>query len=251
MAEKKIQGQEKLKNYLDAFIESDFFQKKIKKLRIKYHIPPMGFDSNAITTNNYPDSYLFHLPKELVLKKQGSSLLRSINIDVRDIAKHFPVGGEYLKTFFKLYLFYNKKFYFSNYSFLRKSNLCNLVDLREEFEEYDGAENFYIDLINHRIKEYPIAIMIQPNASQRDIVNYIERNWSDFFIRIMKYRNKNQLGKIKNKRRKERDLFIYEHRHLPRKEIARLVNTKFLNQAIDYGNVGKIISLERKRRKEL
>lgn len=103
---------------------------------------------------------------------------------------------------------------------------------------------------------FPIAIRISPYATQRDLIDFVksEAIWKNEIQFLQdKYRSKDiKIGKIKSKNEKiqKRNDFIYEHKDLPRKEIMSMANRKFgIN--IDYGHIGKIISLENKKRKEL
>ena len=58
-------------------------------------------------------------------------------------------------------------------------------------------------------------------------------------------------AKTKKQRIRERNDFIYEHKHLPRKEIMHLLSEKYgPENTLDYAYIGKIISIENKRRKE-
>lgn len=96
---------------------------------------------------------------------------------------------------------------------------------------------------------YPIALYINPEASQRQIQDFIAKNYA--FIEASKKDIKNKITghRRKSTRKQERNDFIYKNRNLPRKKITQLVNHEFPDlEDIDYGNVGKIISLEKKRR---
>ena len=55
------------------------------------------------------------------------------------------------------------------------------------------------------------------------------------------------LGKTKKKKNRERNDYIYENRHLPRKEIVHLV-AEVYGVVLEEGLVGKIISLEKAKR---
>ena len=100
---------------------------------------------------------------------------------------------------------------------------------------------------------FPVRVDISPYASKRDILDFIRKNYD----RIKEIQDKHKIkvikiGKIRSRKPhiQKRNDFIYKHRHLPRREIMRLVSKKF-NEVLDYGHIGKIISLEKKRRKEM
>ena len=111
------------------------------------------------------------------------------------------------------------------------------------------------DLNKEDIEHYPVSVRISPYASKRDILNYIERFYP-YILHLQKdYKDtKIKIGKFKTRKSniQERNDFIYKNRNLSRKEIMHLVGDKFgPNAVIDYGYIGKIISMEKKKRKEV
>jgi hypothetical protein len=97
---------------------------------------------------------------------------------------------------------------------------------------------------------HPIVIRVTPYASQREIIDYIKKSYNRLIKPIQEsYKLDVPIGKIRKKKPEiqERNKFIYENKDLPRKEIARLVAEKF-NQFLDYGHIGKVISIENKKR---
>lgn len=246
------QGLQKVLNYLDYFIDSDFFQNEIKALREKYKIPPDGFikcDYDKISEHD-----IFYVPPEWCFVK-NKQCIKKLNIDIKKIAKKLPLKNHYLHLIIKVYLFHN--FVIKNKeSFLSSENLCKVINERERFFEYYGADpEFYLECIKNENLTYPISIRLSPYASQRDILDFIKNNF--FLIKSSqdKYiKQKSKFSRIKTKdyRKQERNRFIYEHRNLPRKKIMKLVADKFgYDDVIDYGHIGKIISVEKKKRKEV
>ena len=105
-------------------------------------------------------------------------------------------------------------------------------------------------------RAYPVVLRISAYAGLRDIQALIASMYSGQIKPIQeKYAMESvKIGKIREKDElvQERNLFIYEHRHLPRKEIMRLVNDKFVSKnPLDYAYIGKIIGIEIKKRKEV
>jgi len=133
-------------------------------------------------------------------------------------------------------------------------DICHLADLRMEADQ----PSIRTDILDFDNLLFPLAIRISPFASQRDILDYVRKNAP--MIKREQERYLNESGKIrigKVKKRKEkirgRNDFIYENRHLPHREIMQLVMEKFgdSSDTPDQGHIGKIISLEKKRRKEV
>lgn len=130
-----------------------------------------------------------------------------------------------------------------------EKNLCIVSD---GYTESDSRGNL-ID--EETIAAYPVTLHISPYASKRDILDYIERLFTTEIAPVQKkYRRADvKIGsqRKRNKALRERDAFIYSLRGQPYKEIYRLVKKKFpgVSESLDEGAVGKIISVETKRRK--
>ena len=247
------QSKKKLLNYLDYFIESDFFQSKVKEIRKKVGIPEGGFevDSDKFKDLSWFDYFLYE-PKQL--KKKGNNTLKKVNIEVQEVCKEFSIDNIQIKTIFRIYIYHNKK----NYELLNDlDNMCSIADMRTEIEDREGLSLSTEEVIQIlKLNTYPIGLRIHPSASQRDIVSYIKNNWDDIKSYLSHYKKEgSKFGKIRsrNPKIKERDRFIYKHRKKPYKEIASLVQKEFpeVSDSVDQGSIGKIISLEKQRRKEV
>lgn len=231
----KSKGVQKMWNYFIEITKTDYFLNFVKEMRKKYNIPPRGFK----------------------LKKN-----KSFTIPPKNFSKQTELRDEIIKKIcekYKLhyfdycdvmeeYIYYNILFPLSELSSCGLFYVSDVIDEKEEpfgelFQKSDDMA-------------YPIAIRISPYASQRDLIDFIKNKviWEKEIKFLQdKYKDKNiKIGKIKSKNKKiqKRNDFIFKHQNLPRKKIMSLVNKKF-KADLDHGEVCKIISLERKRRKEL
>ena len=172
----------------------------------------------------------------------------AFNEAIKKVCKKYKIHFLDGLGIFENYIFYNETDYaidFGGYG------MCLTVDIPQEKEEpwsKDAQEDD--DLL------YPIAVRISPHASLRDILDYIKTTYHyQIYFLQKKYKDKDiKLGKFKKRKTviQERNEFIYKNRNLPRQEIMKLVTDKFgAKNTIDYGYIGKIISLEKKKRKEL
>lgn len=256
---KKInQSQQKLINYLDEFVDSDYFQGVILKLRKELGIPKNGLKEKIEDRSLY--NYAFFIPKKLKTNNTSKvNILKSINIGLKDIRKKFPLKDASISILFNLYLFYNKKFYNKPSIIPQEIDLCQIVDMLEFTEEYSYPllEEDGVKFLKNYFNDNPIVLKIHPNMTQRDLVGYIQDHWAIISAYQDRYKNKKlKLGKIrtKNPNIKTRNDYIYKNRNKTRAEISSLVNLNFpqeLSDSIDAGSVGKIISIEKKRRKEV
>lgn len=228
----KGQGHQKILNYFREVVDSQSFQEFIKRTKLKYKIPENGFTDST-------KMYLFP-PKGWVFENNEGKQTELEN-EIEEICKkcslHF-LDDSTIKT----YLFYGV----IDFPVPEMSNMCFAVDLSEK-------------PISKKIKKsddsnFPIVIRISPYASERDILDYVKTTYKDVIYRLQKKHKieEVEVGKFRKKNSEiaKRNTFIYENRHLPMMEIMRLVNKEFKIN-IDYGLVGKIISNERKRRKEV
>lgn len=130
-------------------------------------------------------------------------------------------------------------------------SMCLISDILEE--KQDPYSDSTLEIWD---TAYPISLRISPYASKRDVLDYVSRMYNIYIKPLQKKYKKDEIkiGKAKNKKEsiQKRNEFIYENRHLSRKEIMHLIGDKFgANAIIDYGYIGKIISLENKKRKNV
>lgn len=142
------------------------------------------------------------------------------------------------------------------------TSVYELMDVLSKEDEADYSSGLAeLERIQARMnikRNFPTALLISPHASMRDIINYVEAHFElgiqNHQLPYIEKTKGPSLGKSKKKNPliQERNNFIYEHRELPNREIMMLSNDKFgHNLTVDYGYVGKIISNEKRLRKEL
>jgi len=238
-AEYSTAGHKKFLRYFEEVVNTKPFQEEISRLREKYKIPINGF-----TTSNRiypPEDWVYRSSKERVrFNRELEKLCERNNL-------HYMDSSLLLEP----YIFYNeldlKDVVYERGVF----NLFHVSDLAEEAKEPFGKSFRDSDNL-----AYPVAVRISPYASLRDILDFVKKVYKRSILPMQEqYRIKGvRIGKSKKRKSsiKERNDFIYQNRHLPRKEIMRLIGDKFgENSVIDYAYIGKIISLEKMRRKEV
>ncbi|HRH25267.1 MAG TPA: hypothetical protein PLQ20_02945 [Candidatus Paceibacterota bacterium] len=250
--DRKRQSHQKVLNYLDEFIDSDYFQNEVIRLRKKLGIPSQGLEISKELEENlnkpYPVYNFFQLPKELSEK----SYLKDLNLAMKNIGKKIKIYDLDINYFLRAYILYNKKI-LNIINDLTDADLAQVQDFYELL--YDYPSEFTVDKIRNLFEYYPIVIKIHPSMTQRDLVDYVRNRWEYIEYLLGKHKNKDsKLGKVKRKKTtiRERNAYIWENRNLPRKRIMGLLYDKYgPDTNIDYAYIGKIISLEKKRRKEL
>jgi hypothetical protein len=222
------QAHKKLVHHFEALVRSDRFRSEILKLRRKLGIPAKGFNNDS-AQEKWLIEYLGNDHTALsALLKEVDTICRKFNLDPKEWNEMIhPV------IFFDDVLplpLYKNKFALCR---VAETHSMNTVELSEQF---------------------PISILVSPYASLRDILAYVQkvnpteimplkRKYSKPEIKIGKFRKRKPLNV-------RRDDLIYQNRHLPGKEILRQLPTE-LKQKVDEGSVGKIVSKENLRRKQV
>lgn len=231
-------GATKIKNYFLDLVDRDDFQRDIKSFREKYQIPKNGFEETE-RDSIYPD-----LPP----KSWGYDFG---NDDKAYITFLNEVGllGEKYKIPVQNYSMVDEYIMYNKVDFSNLGGLCLVQDSLElgKHKDTDRENN----------EAYPILLRVSPYASLRDILDYIQIAYTPLIKPLQEiYQDKEvKLGKSRSKSEilRKRNAFIFKHRHLPLREISILLRgRKDLGaDRPDEGNIGKIISLEKKKRKEV
>jgi hypothetical protein len=260
-AEKKIMLQ------FERFTQTDMFKSEIDKIRKILKIPTAGVVLSDKMKRNMKEFIKLPEKTESSYIAEGFRfrLVSKYPETVKSLESMFPVMNYYFSLLLRNYIYYNIFLYDELSEFQDPSfGICDIWDAEREMNEYflDDDPESSISINSHNkhvsslVEPHPIVLRIHADASQRDIVDYIKNNWKIIEGLKKKYYKQKGVFTLKNsrvgfnKKIKERNDFIYKHRHLNRKEIAKLVAQKF-NEPIDYGHVGKIISLENAKRKEV
>ena len=221
----------KLWNYFLQLVRSSEFQKQITTWREKYNIPNNGFidEHYQIPPANW----------ELRHSKDSQELKDEIYVYCEKYELHGVDWGDAIEQI----LFYNSLEFEHD---TNAHNLCYVCDIPEERKEP------YSDFINKMDDSiFPIAIRISPYASNNEIVDYVRKNAEKIEEMQKPYRKPGtKIGRVKTKRKLERDGFISQNRDKSGKEIARLVKEKF-GVSMPYDYVLKIKSREIKKRQKL
>jgi len=219
-------GPKKIINDFIRFINSYSFKEEIIFLRKKYKIPKSGL--NLVTR---PNTKKIEEVTVLIPGKWGRDkhISCGIRLDLKKVTNYFPLHGPEWDDIFCTYLFYNyiPEKYMKKH--LLKENLCKIVDLKSEFDEYDTIS--FINLLKNekeKCEVYPIAIKITPYASRNVIVDFIKQNLKFIEALQKKYKDPSAtLGKTRSRVASKKHDFIYKNKSKLRKTIAELTDKKF------------------------
>ncbi len=244
-------AQETLK-FFEEFIRRRPVVDFIREYREYLNIPPNGLtftkeDENELSE---PLNNVFYIPERARLlfpKDTKEKPIKVINTCMA-FTKQQGVESHYIKLMLRFYLFFNKVTEGPLRMIEASDDLLKLEHIPTTLSEY-GESNFllkcFYDNFKEQAKTHPVALFINPEVSQRQIQNFIAKNW--VYIKVHQKNKKGRITGFKKKSTLERNDLIYKNRHLPRKEIMQIINIKF-GIILDYGHISKIISLEKKRR---
>lgn len=239
---RRTSSYKKTLSYLTGLFDDSDFKKDVVRLRKKHNLPKDGLPEILydVASNGYKR---YQYPQYLTDGKFYS--------DVGDFCEKYGLDLMWSEVF-EIYIIFNHIELDVNATPMQIQDIGHQASNSFIFE----GDEFYLSFVKKLSKTHPVAILLNPYSSEREILDYVRKLYK---IRIeplqISYRNPNiKLGKFKRRKSsiKERNDFIYKHKHLPLKEISKLIITKFgSDRAIDEGYIGKIISMEKKRRKDV
>jgi hypothetical protein len=216
----------------------DEFQEWVKKTRVRYGIPAGGFEDDSENPNLPKDwKHLLNLKKRTALSNAASRFAKKMGFPHSE-------GGSLAIG----YLFYGQSY--EVHESPHEFNLCVVTDVLEE-------KNYpYTRIISESDEKfYPVSIRVSPEASLRDILDFVKKNYLGSIEYIQeKYKDESlTIGKTRKRNPALRSMYgaIYhlrEKEKLSATQIGKLIQEQY-GKHLDKGVIEKIISLERKRRK--
>ena len=236
----ELKNVRKLKKYLAALVHDPAFIKAVREIRAKHKI------SDDLT----------EMEGQIVLDGLEENVdfvgdcLRALNffglLDMRYVpafARHVVFGRTLIQPDFLM------------------STLIQVVDVRSEYDDMEKQTNKVVkelarELENIRRITYPISIHFSPYVSERDLLNFISKVYTSSIEPLQaKYRKDHvKIGKYgaRSVAVRERNNFIFEHKHHPARKIMQLLAQRYgWEQVLDQSYIAKIIRDEERRRKEV
>lgn len=216
---------QKVWNYLLGIGEEPEFERKLRKLRKKYNLPPEGVSDVFKGSSKAANLDSVELPAEIVDQA-------AFEDEIQEWTKELGLSWFWVQTLaFKVA--YNR--WFSFWSF---GSLVHVDELNRYRKDIDD--------------EYPLAIMFSPYATRNDLIDFVEKTYMSHIKPMQeKYADpKVRIGKVRerNDEKIKRDMYIHSHRDKSGKEIMKLVADNY-GEILDYTYIRKIISDEEKKRK--
>ncbi len=231
----KGEGFRAANNYLRDLIKREEFIGTMLQMRTRYRISPHGF--KAPETGSWPDPPLdwsyYGDPK---IHEEIRQKLHKLCVE------NFLPPRDWLEVL-RMVLFYNEILY------TLRPNSYNLCFVSDGKYDAHGRETAAEDM-----ESFPVALHISPYASKRSILKYVEDFYKTEIAPLQEKRKdpKSEMRKHKSKKLavEKRNNLIYQNQRMPRKKLIAMVSSQFPEIRVDQGEIGKIISLENKRRKK-
>jgi len=246
-----LQSITKFLSYLETLNQNPDFIAELKELRKKINIPKY-FQTITEPSSKKDKIYLIKLGNKT--KVYDSNPFEPINKSNLELFDSF--AKKYGLNIYQdiSYLLYLGILLHSNDSIkhfilprLSPNNIC--FDLSDCLERDEYIKKNIPLLKEEVIDKYPIAILIHPYMTERDIIDLVKKTYkSDIEPLQKKYRKENiTLGKSRKKSRKiaERNKLIYDNRNKPISEINTIINTKY-GKLLEHSQIRKIIKDQEK-----
>jgi hypothetical protein len=245
------QSQEQIIKFFNDFIRKDDIANHILKLRKELGIPKAGIpftkedweemesvEPELFVSNNPPKLFSL-LDKDQVEKVENEDRLFGEFMNFLNDKEKFNLYSFYISYMFRSYIIYNKILPYFPSNFTSNDLLC-LEPISLALKE-KNISNY----LKNKDKKYSLILYINPHVSQRQMIDFISRNWEY----IKKHRNNKLINynKVRTREKQHISDLAHENKELPRNKVASLVNKKFGTDH-DEATISKVISVEIKRR---
>lgn len=243
--------------FFEDFIRKDKVVEFVKEYRKILGLPEKGLSLTEKDVKEFNDYMIpsFFLPKKLnpFLKKlpKGESI-RILNTCKAFVGQELGVESIYVEMMLRNFLVFNEVVKIPQEIFYLHSqdDLLRIENFADEISCFSDKSKFMLEFMYDQYKsvgkKFPIAIFINPEATQNQVKDFISKNWER--IESQKNKSKSKLSGIRTKRRQVVNDFIYNNKELPIAKIRSKLADE-MNEFLDDGHIGKIIQLEKKRRK--
>jgi|GEM_PF-2425681 len=258
-------AEKKLNIRFRKLVDTEKFQSHIIVVRKNLGLPKDGLMASELDIANLTNHLYWPENQFFIDNAEKGAFLRGLNHAIIDLLKDFTISSSFFRLVTRHYIVFNQLFLHEiRENFYDNSNLCAVIDAKEILNEIisdksdlDLTDEFikdtYIQIMRTKTDNYPIVIGLHSDASQRDIIDFVKKNWPLIEIRRLGYKKDGKVGLRHAKTKintvvQERNRIIYENRKLATKEIRGILAEKQI--FLDDGHIRKIISLEKEKREK-
>ncbi len=209
-------------NYFLNLLNKEFFKRTVEILRKKYQVPRGGYE--YFSKRVAPEEWL---------KKHGNKKYRHLHKNIKELYGCLELNNTNWIPIIEKYLFC----YTITFNDFKKLLACYTEDNTKSKTKFSN-------------QSHPISLKISPNASKREIIDYIQKNYA---LGIQPLQNKYNIKRpgLRTHRNQQINNFVYEKRNLgwKNKKIAEALNSKF-KEIKKPTDISKIYQIEENRRRK-
>jgi len=252
----QTQGEFKMMRYIEDLARNEHFKRKIKRLN-KFTKKGKSKTDKVFTFSEEESAQIDKFGEEIYsildsykeLAKRYKKLLydRKFRAE-RRIAEEYFIDN--WGIFYSIYCLQKNEETLRLLKSLFELDMCKICDLQDEENNPVYSKDDIISLNPTRTLRriaYPVSISINPRASKRDVLDFVEKKWPFIESILSSYSEK----KLKfGKRKFDQKLldFIWDNRALKPAEIKNALDIKFPSSDLVYYEISRIIRQEREKR---
>lgn len=242
---KQTQGQRKLQRLLDDLMRNKHFKRHAKKLGRLFDSEEYWQQyekSGELTRDLYHKYFDWDTVVKAVIKREPSRIRQITDA----MAIKYGLDSELIHDLILEALANDEVSVEIGY----RHDLCLVNDdFDEQFNTFGARTPFILDTRKQqRILAFPVSISINKFATKRDVLDFIEKRWSNISNVLREYRKGEKLRVRKRKHPREIVDFLWKKRMLSPKKIKESLDITFPKNGIAYYEISKIIGREVKRR---
>ncbi len=145
---------------------------------------------------------------------------------------------------------YRKDTHATSNALIEGGDMCRIHgDLDDQISNFNKGDD-WIKLHPRKQIEmiaYPISIAIHRNASKRDVLDFIEKNW--WFINKPMKESEDKTYRARKRKYDQKMLdFIWQNHSLPSTKLKEKLDKEFPKNGLVYYEISKLIQLEKQKR---
>lgn len=231
-----ISSNSKPRLYVRKLLLSKKFRERIQEFRRLFSIPDNGYAKKDLVPLQLPWGEVVKVEPMLFSKQFSYEAFRLAGIQ---LCGEFGLDEAWFVTSIKPYILRGKPRF---PSIRAPHGFCVAYDLYARLtakcEEYDLTREIRYDSLVEDTKHRPIAILISPYASGRDVVEFIKKSYRQKIEPCQLQYRRHNISLGRNRIRVNENMAIYElilaHPKLPRKTVQQMIKKR----------AGKTVSLK-------
>lgn len=250
------QGEVKMERYIEDLIRNKDFKRKLKRLRKAHEVIEGMYDEwpedKKLEHDNINTEIGSILNEYEILRKRCRKLFENeYNKVMNAISEKYQLDGDQLAYIESLPPHGKRlKTFLSFMKSRAELDMCKIYNFNDEELNPANKGEEIIHLNGRRklfLNAYPIGICIHPKASQRDVIDFIEKRWPWIENNFLRQYSEKKLKYGKKKTSQEILDFIWKNRNLKSMQIKEKLEREYPENNLAYFEINKIIHSEKEK----